>query len=144
MAQLITDQPTIDGVDFGNVDIYIKGEAGQERRREWRLTSPTGHIDLGAIRLSNEGRTFTLDVDSYYCSGERINAGIRVNTDDFPVSDEDAYDLTKIDLLDLNQGGKGTLYVSAEDDAPKFEILSIQLWFTADGEYQYRTLEVEE
>ena len=149
---ILTTQPSIEGVQFGNVDIHIKGK--ELPRSIWERDdrhSLIGHIDLGSISLENNGRKFILDVDSYYISpGLRhnvthiINADISVNTSDFPVDDDEyTYDLTKDDLLDLNHGGRGTLYVTADGDAPSFEVLSIQLWFTADGPYQYVNLEQE-
>ncbi len=128
-------EPEIEGVDIGNVDIHVKGlvEAGQ--------------IDIGSVQLENNGRKFALDVTSYYCSLDEdgngvVNCDIEVDTDTFPV-DEYKYDLTKDDLLDMNHGGTGTLYVTASEETEPFEVTAIQLWFTANGKYQYISLEEE-
>lgn len=129
-------EPEIEGVAIGNVDIHVEGSV------------EVGQIDIGSVQLENNGRKFALDVTSYHCSEEHINGygvvgcDIEVDTDTFPV-DEYKYDLTKDDLLDMNHGGTGTLYVTASEEAEPFKILAIQLWFTANGEYQYISLEEE-
>ena len=126
--------PEIEGVDFGNVDIHVKGltEFG---------------IDLGSVQLEINGRGFVLDTTTYYCSLDSdgngvVNCDIEVDTDTFPVG-EHKYDLTKDDLLDMNHGGTGTLYVTTAEGFKPFEVEDIQLWFTANKEYQYISLEEE-
>lgn len=129
--------PEIKGVDFGNVDIHVKGPI------------EVGQIDIGSVQLENNGRKFALDVTSYHCSlaprnpeSVVVECDIEVDTDTFP-ADEYKYDLTKDDLLDMNHGGTGTLYVTAAEGFKPFKVLAIQLWFTADGKYQYISLEEE-
>ena len=126
--------PEIEGVDFGNVDIHVEGltEFG---------------VDLGSIQLENNGRRFVLDTTSYYCSLDCdgngvVNCDIDVDTDTFPVG-EYKYDLTKNDLLDMNHGGTGTLYVTTAEGFKPFKVKDIQLWFTANDEYQHISLEEE-
>lgn len=127
-------EPEIEGVDIGNVDIHVEGLV------------EVGQIDIGSVQLENNGRKFALDVTSYHADGDKdwsiISCDIEVDTDTFPV-DEYKYDLTKDDLLDMNHGGTGTLYVTASEETEPFEVTAIQLWFTANGEYQYISLEEE-
>jgi hypothetical protein len=150
-------QPSIKGVDFGNVDIHTKGNV------------QIGQVDIGAVYLNMEDRNYIIDVMGYEIPhGEDpvINCEIAEDVSTFPIDphakgdicQQDAsskyihyihsagsnYELTKDDLLGLNNGGKGTLYITASDEAESFEILAIQLWFTANDEYQYVTLEEEE
>ena len=129
--------PEIKGVDIGNVDIHVEGLVEY------------GQIDIGSIQLENNGRKFALDVTSYHYSLDEkgngvVNCDIEVDTVTFPMG-EYKYDLTKDDLLDMNHshGGTGTLYVTTAEGFKPFEVKDIQLWFTANGKYQYISLEEE-
>jgi len=120
--------PWIEGVSFGDVEIFVKGKI------------EPGNVDIGAVTLENNGRKFMLDVSSYRHDGGIISCDLEVDTDTFP-EEEFKYDLTKQDLLDINHGGKGTIFVSTEDELP---IDKIELWATVDEKYTPFHLEVEE
>ena len=126
--------PYIKNVEFGNIDIHINGNV------------EIGQIDIGSVQLENNSRKFILDVRSYHITtgsvcDSIINCDIEVDISTFPPDEENGYyDLTKNDLLDMNHGGTATLYITATEEADPFEILAIQLWFTANNEYQHISL----
>jgi len=130
--------PYIKNVEFGNIDIHINGNV------------EIGEIDIGSVQLENNGRKFILDVTSYTIHTGSvcdtiIDCVIEVDISTFPPNKENGYyDLTKNDLLDINHGGTATLYITALENAEPFKVESIQLWFTANNEYQYISLEEEE
>jgi len=129
--------PYIKNVEFGNIDIHINGNV------------EIGQIDIGSVQLENNGRKFILDVRSYHITtgsvcDSIINCDIEVDISTFPPDEENGYyDLTKNDLLDMNHGGTATLYITATEEADPFKVEAIQLWFTANNEYQHISLEVE-
>ena len=133
----IINTPTINDVEFGNIDIHINGNV------------EIGQIDIGSVQLENNGRKFILDVTSYYITtgsvcDSLINCDIEVDISTFPPDEENGYyNLTKNDLLNINHGGTATLYVTASEEAKPFKVEDIQLWFTANDEYQYISLEEE-
>ena len=129
--------PYIKNVEFGNIDIHINGNV------------EIGQIDIGSVQLENNSRKFILDVRSYHITtgsvcDSIINCDIEVDISTFPPDEENGYyDLTKNDLLDMNHGGTATLYITATEEADPFKVEAIQLWFTANNEYQHISLEVE-
>jgi hypothetical protein len=133
----IINTPTINDVEFGNIDIHINGNV------------EIGQIDIGSVQLENNGRKFILDVTSYYITrgsvcDSLINCDIEVDISTFPPDKENGYyNLTKNDLLNMNHGGTATLYITAHEETDPFKVEAIQLWFTANDEYQYISLEEE-
>jgi len=129
--------PYIKNVEFRNIDIHINGNV------------EIGQIDIGSVQLENNSRKFILDVRSYHITtgsvcDSIINCDIEVDISTFPPDEENGYyDLTKNDLLDMNHGGTATLYITATEEADPFKVEAIQLWFTANNEYQHISLEVE-
>ena len=126
--------PYIKNVEFRNIDIHINGNV------------EIGQIDIGSVQLENNGRKFILDVRSYHITtgsvcDSIINCDIEVDISTFPPDEENGYyDLTKNDLLDMNHGGTATLYITATEEADPFKVEAIQLWFTANNEYQHISL----
>lgn len=125
---MIKKEAVIDGVEFGNVDIHIDGKGPNLEQ-----------IDIGSITLEYHGRSFVLDVPSHYgttgtVTDRLVSCEVAPDLDVFPEHEFNKYDLTKEDIEVCN----GIMQI----DLPfGFTINAIQLWYTADGEYKYISLE---
>ena len=126
---------TIEDVKIGNIEVVIQGE------RNW-----DDDYDFGALTLKCEDREFMLDVCQSYTDGPdktgedftRITLEVEVDEELF---DECPYNLTKEDLLDCEHNDlTRELFVGGTFEN---EILSMTLYFEADGEDYSMLLEQE-
>ena len=125
----------IKGVKIGNVEVVISGE------RDW-----SKDYDFGALTLKCEDREFILDTVQFYTYGPemtgedftRITLEVEPDTEIF---DECPYNLTKQDLLDAEHNDLvREMFIGGTFEN---EILSITLYFEADGQDYQLQIEQE-
>ena len=109
--------PFIEGVEFLGVTVLFNSPVDRSL------------YDFGAVRLECEGRNFVLDVTRSVTSDERdqIDLFLEVDTDTFPIGEENKYDLT---VFDLKDGMNATLFIGNEwEEKPE----SMTLFVLSEG-----------
>lgn len=108
-------QPSIENVEF--LGVTIKFEVPVER-----------HLyDLGSLHLVCEDRNFVLDVCQSYTNDEctEIRCELEVDTETFPLNQENNYQLTANDLM---SNISGTLYIGQEwEERPESMTLFVKI-----------------
>jgi len=107
--------PSIEGVEF--LGVTINFEVPIER-----------HLyDLGSLRLVSGNRNFVLDVVKSYTNEDEteIRCEVEIDTETFPINEENNYQLTATDLM---FGVNGTLYIGQEwEEEPQSITLFVKI-----------------
>lgn len=109
------EKPSIEGVEF--LGVTIRFEVPIDRNL----------YDLGSLRLVSENRNFVLDVVKSFTNENEteIRCELEVDTETFPINEENNYQLTANDLM---FGVEGSLYIGQEwEEEPQSITLFVKI-----------------